>query len=102
MENTAIQEAIENIEKRVSELNNMDEGNNLWKSSCAAELLSQRDFLISKLPKEREAIELAFMNGQNDVTFDPDYENDNGGLNPIYETTAQEYFTTKYKQDESK
>ena len=55
--------------------------------------------LTYHLTKEQAAIEEAFSQGQQDVGFDPDYENDNGGLNPIYETTPTEYFTNKYKSN---
>jgi hypothetical protein len=89
---TVLQEAIENIEKRVVELNNMDEVNNLWKSSCAEELLKQRDYFVGLLPKEREQIKLARENGfTNGVTF----ERHNHHIN-----TFEEYFTNTYKAEE--
>lgn len=52
------------------------------------------------LPKEQEAIEDAYRSGQEDVTFDRDYENDNGDPNPYFDVTPKQYFTNKYKGNE--
>jgi len=97
---TALQEAI----KKLQEENRAvfgeymkDEGTK--KNELASEsngLLTAIRICKSLLPKEREQIEQAFRNGQNDVTFDPHDENDNGNLNPYYETSPQEYYETNF------
>lgn len=88
---TAIQQAIEEINKRVEGLNNMDDVNNLWKSSCAAELLKQREFLIALLPTEKEQIEQAYKEGC--MYYSSAFPKEH------YNVDAELYYTETFKTD---